>query len=61
MLTCKILGHKWRYKDYTSALDDKGNKYPYTATRLCKRCEKKEFKLAKWVDEKLINQSDTFH
>ena len=50
---CGLLGHKWRYKDYTNAFRENGVPYPYTDTRKCVRCEKKQYKFASWVDEKL--------
>ncbi|HKR03111.1 MAG TPA: DUF1660 family phage protein [Bacteroidia bacterium] len=54
MLLCKIFGHKWRYKDYTQAQNRYGKKYNFTATRICIRCDKKDYKFAEWIDESLV-------
>ena len=58
MLLCKIFGHKWRFKDYSGSFDRSGNKYNFSATRLCVRCDKKEYKFAEWVDESLVPKKD---
>ncbi|MEP7169536.1 MAG: hypothetical protein ABI855_09230 [Bacteroidota bacterium] len=58
---CSITGHRWRYKDYTHAMKSDGSKYGFTSTRICKRCEKKQFKFtSKWVEEiRFLNQRFT--
>ena len=58
MLLCKIFGHKWRYKDYTFSLNYNGDHYKFTASRLCLRCDKKEYKFAEWVDESLVPKNE---
>ncbi|MEO5571302.1 MAG: hypothetical protein ABIT08_05565 [Bacteroidia bacterium] len=48
----------WLYKDLTNAIREHGEKYPYTAVRKCRRCDKHEYKYAEWVDEELpVKQS----
>jgi hypothetical protein len=54
MITCKLLGHKWQYKDYMYAIRATGEKYNYKAVRKCTRCGRKEFKYSTWVDEKFV-------
>ena len=51
---CKLLGHKWVYKDFSNAVNEKGSKIGYTKVRKCLRCEKHEYKYAQWLGEDLI-------
>ena len=50
----------WLYKDLTNAIKANGEKYPYTAVRKCKRCNKHQYKYSDWVDEELtVRKSDS--
>jgi hypothetical protein len=54
---CKIVGHNWKYKDYTSCINHKGEKYLFTDKRICRRCDKREYKIEKWLEEKSMPAS----
>ena len=60
---CRIIGHHWKYKDFSFAIKSDGSKYSFSATRICKRCDKKEYKFSEWIDETLVPLKDieVFH
>lgn len=51
---CKLLGHRWKYKDYGYTVKSDGTKFKFSASRLCTRCDKKEYKFETWIDEKSV-------
>jgi hypothetical protein len=48
LLKCRLLGHKWIYKDFANSMNNIGKKYICKAKRKCMRCEKSEYKYDKW-------------
>jgi hypothetical protein len=48
--TCNLLGHSWRYKDYSNFMKANGEKYDFTIARHCTRCQKRSYFNGKWVD-----------
>jgi hypothetical protein len=48
-ILCHLLGHKWRYKDYTNAIRWDGKRYSFTMVRKCMRCDEHEYKYDYWV------------
>jgi hypothetical protein len=48
-ILCHLIGHKWRYKDYTNSLRWDGKRYSFTSLRKCIRCEEHEYKYDNWV------------
>lgn len=48
-IICHLLGHKWKYKDYTNAVKWDGGKYTLSKVRKCMRCDEHEFKYDTWV------------
>ena len=48
-ILCHLLGHKWRYKDYTFAVKADGTPYKLSHVRKCMRCDEHEFKYDTWV------------
>ena len=55
---CKLLGHRWRYKNYTNAIKMDGKKFLFTSARRCKRCDKYEYKYSSWVGKEFISPED---
>ena len=39
---CKLIGHRWRFKDYNNAMTQNGGHYDYKRSRKCQRCHKRE-------------------
>ena len=56
-LMCALLGHKWRYKDYSNILTDEGKKHEFTSVRKCFRCSKRQYFFSDWMDHKHIEKS----
>jgi hypothetical protein len=56
-LHCKLFGHHWFLKGYKNTVDVDGRKIPFTAKRICSRCEKSEYKYAEWIDENLVPEA----
>jgi hypothetical protein len=47
-LFCRLLGHHWRYKDYSNWINEKGDSYDFKASRSCTRCSSHEYFHDKW-------------
>jgi len=45
---CRLLGHHWRYKDYTNWINEKGDTYDFKASRKCTRCNQHEYLNQEW-------------
>ncbi len=39
---CKLLDHRWSYKNYEMTLKEDGSKYDYKYSRRCHRCNKRQ-------------------
>ena len=60
---CNLLGHSWRYLDYSNHIKENGDKYDFVASRNCKRCEQNEYFYNDWKAENkspLDYESDYF-
>jgi hypothetical protein len=57
-IICHLLGHKWRYKDYTNAVKADGTKYQLSQVRKCMRCDEHEYKYDKWVKKEMAVSED---
>jgi hypothetical protein len=47
---CNVIGHSWRYKDYSNFIKPNGEKYDFTVARWCSRCHKRSYYNGKWLD-----------
>ncbi|MFI5219141.1 MAG: hypothetical protein ACHQNT_06595 [Bacteroidia bacterium] len=59
---CRLLGHTWLYKDYSNCMKANGDKYDFTASRVCTLCRKHGYFYDEWQSEKktkLDFQSDS--
>jgi hypothetical protein len=45
---CRLIGHSWRYKDYSNWMKENGEKYDFKATRKCSRCHLHEYLYEEW-------------
>ena len=45
---CKLLGHNWRYKDYSNWMIANGEEYHFKASRNCLRCNQNEYLYKAW-------------
>ncbi len=45
---CKMMGHNWRYKDYSNWIKENGDKYDFKASRNCIRCNQNEYLYSEW-------------
>ena len=45
---CKIIGHKWRNKDYTFWIKENGDQYPFKASRKCSCCKEYQYLDKEW-------------
>lgn len=45
---CKIVGHKWRYKNYSNWIKENGDNYDFTASRNCARCDQNQYLNSEW-------------
>ena len=45
---CKLIGHNWRYKDYSNWMKDNGDKYEFKASRNCFLCNQTEYLYNEW-------------
>ncbi len=43
-MLCRLIGHRWRYKNYHYSIQANGRRYPFIATRVCGRCGMKQIK-----------------
>ncbi|MFI5219605.1 MAG: hypothetical protein ACHQNT_08955 [Bacteroidia bacterium] len=48
---CRLLGHRWVYKNLENAVDKEGNPYPFKAVHKCTRCNTYEYKYDSWIDQ----------
>lgn len=48
---CRIVGHTWRYKEYTHWIKETGEKYEFKASRYCLRCKQSEYFYENWIVE----------
>lgn len=55
---CKLLGHKWRYKNYANIVKNDGDRYLFSASRKCKRCNVCQYKYDEWVEKQYLIPSD---
>lgn len=49
---CELIGHDWQYKDYTNHIKANGEKYEFTKSRECNRCEINQYFYLEWRTEK---------
>lgn len=45
---CKLIGHSWRYKDYSNWMKENGDSYDFKASRNCARCNQHEYLYKDW-------------
>lgn len=55
---CKIVGHSWKYKDYTNWIKENGDCYDFKASRKCTLCEQNEYLFDKWVRHEMKSTYD---
>ena len=55
---CKLIGHNWRYKEYSNWMIDKGDKYEFTVSRNCFLCNQIEYFSNEWKIAKLKSPLD---
>jgi hypothetical protein len=48
---CKLLGHRWTYKDYSNWIKENGEDYDFKASRNCSRCNQNEYLYKEWKAE----------
>lgn len=58
---CKIIGHSWKYKDYSDWILHNGNPYPFLVARRCSICERHEYYYHQWVPERKNHKLDVQH
>jgi hypothetical protein len=61
--TCNVIGHSWRYKDYSNFIKADGSQYDFTMARWCWRCHKRAYYRGNWEyseKNKLDFVSDAF-
>lgn len=46
---CNIVGHKWRYQDYSNWIKENGDPYDFKASRTCMRCRERAYFYDRWV------------
>lgn len=49
---CRLLGHNWRYDDYSDCMNEDGEEYGFKTYRKCLRCNQHEFFLPDGFNEK---------
>lgn len=49
--TCQLFGHNWKYQDYSNYIKSNGDKYDYTASRHCVRCNQYSYFYKSWKME----------
>lgn len=54
---CVLLGHSWRYKDYSQWMKENGEAYDFKMSRFCNRCNQHEYLYTGWV----IENKNTFY
>ena len=47
--TCSVIGHSWRYKDYSNFIKPDGSQYDFTMARWCWRCHQRAYYKNNWV------------
>ena len=47
---CKLVGHNWRYKDYSDWIMNNGEQYAFKAARKCIRCSQNEYFSSEWIE-----------
>ena len=47
-ILCRIVGHSWRYKDYSNWMSKNGGRYNFKASRNCTRCNQYEYLDENW-------------
>ncbi len=45
---CHRFGHRWRYKDYSNYIKPNGDKFDFTASRNCVRCDQYAYYYKDW-------------
>ena len=56
---CKLVGHTWRYKDYSNWMKENGDCYDFTAVRKCSLCDQKEYLSdTKWLFQERMAMYD---
>ena len=46
---CKLIGHNWRYKDYSNWMKENGDKYEFSASRNCIICHQNQYLSTGWI------------
>ncbi|MEO8151057.1 MAG: hypothetical protein ABI723_25715 [Bacteroidia bacterium] len=61
-IICKVIGHTWKYRDYSEWILDNGKPYPFLVARKCTFCSRHEYYYTGWVhaekNQKLDVQRD---
>lgn len=55
---CGIVGHNWRYKDYTNWMKENGDDYDFKASRKCLMCHQVEYLFEDWKAENVRSHYD---
>lgn len=56
---CKKFGHRWQYKDYSNYIKVNGEKYDFTASRHCSRCNQFAYFYKDWqTEERSVHDFD---
>ena len=50
-LMCNLMGHRWRYKDYSNFMKENGEQYDFAASRICTRCNQNAYFYKIWKNE----------
>ena len=43
-----MVGHSWRYRDYSSWMNENGDSYDFKASRNCNRCNQYGYLYKEW-------------
>ena len=60
---CLLLGHRWRYKDYSNFMKPNGDPYDFSASRNCTRCNQHAYFYKTWKNEEksILDYESDFH
>ena len=55
---CKLIGHNWRFKDYSNWMKENGDNYDFKASKSCSRCNQREYLYNEWKAERERSRYD---
>ncbi len=57
---CDLVGHRWRYKDYSNYMKANGDPYDFQASRNCIRCGQYAYFHESWkIGDKSIHDNES--